>query len=106
LTDGQLARGQVRFDEAAHWLVVERPPITMAYNFAPQRRRVPLRSDMPHDLLLASQPDVRVDRDSVQLPPHSVALFGPEELSQFVREPAYPVARRAPELKDERFPES
>ncbi len=106
LTDGQLARGQVRFDEAAHWLVVERPPITMAYNFAPQRRRVPLRSDMPHDLLLASQPDVRVDRDSIQLPPHSVALFGPEELSQFVREPAYPVARRAPELKDERFSES
>jgi maltooligosyltrehalose trehalohydrolase len=91
LTDGQLARVQVQYDGAALWLVLTRAPITVACNFGPQCQRVPLHIDVLRDLLLASRPEVQVDYESVHLPPYSVALFGPRELAQLVREVDHPV---------------
>jgi maltooligosyltrehalose trehalohydrolase len=67
----------VRTDEAAGWLLVERPATTIVCNLADGERRVPLgRRGSPHAALLASQPDARVDGTVAVLPPESALITG------------------------------
>jgi maltooligosyltrehalose trehalohydrolase len=77
LTDGRLDGVDVRCDEAGRWLAMARGRVTLCLNLAAEPRRVPVPSDRPRHVLLASVPDVQVASDAVALPPDSVAVLGP-----------------------------
>jgi maltooligosyltrehalose trehalohydrolase len=67
----------VRMDEAAGWLVVERPATTIVCNLSDGERRVPIgRRGPPHAALLASLPDARLEGTVAVLPPESVLITG------------------------------
>jgi maltooligosyltrehalose trehalohydrolase len=72
LRDGDLGRVHVRFDEAARWIVVERPPITVAVNLAPEPRS--LRLEREGRVRLASEGGVRLTARDLTLPGDSVAV--------------------------------
>ena len=72
LRDGDLGRVHVRFDEGARWIVVERPPITVAANLAPEPRS--LRLEREGRVRLASEDGVRLSACELTLPPDSVAV--------------------------------
>ena len=74
LTDGDLARVRVDFDEAGRWLVMERGTITVACNLSSRRAVVRLRGG-GHRCLLASGGGVRVGRGGASLPAASLAVF-------------------------------
>ena len=90
LTDGQLNRTRVLFDEEANWLVMRRNHIAVLCNFAhrPQRlspeggQNVP---QAPHerehlDILLASDDRCRFEDSRAHLPPESVMIVGPHKI--------------------------
>jgi maltooligosyltrehalose trehalohydrolase len=76
LTDGRLGDVGVEFDEQARWLVVERGEITVACNLAPRRQVVPIGTDKPRTLRLASEPQIEIRETGVDLLPDSVAIMG------------------------------
>ncbi|HET6884516.1 MAG TPA: malto-oligosyltrehalose trehalohydrolase [Pirellulales bacterium] len=76
LTDGRLEKVGVEFDEEARWLVVERGGITIVCNLGVKRQLVPVGDDRPHTLRLASEPNVEIRENGVELPPDSVAILG------------------------------
>lgn len=73
LTDGRLDRVQVRYDEAARWLVLERGPISVVCNFGGERRQIPLAGGVQR-ILLASADGLEPGADSIGLPAESVAI--------------------------------
>jgi maltooligosyltrehalose trehalohydrolase len=73
LTDGRLEGVRTVFEEPA-WLVMERGAISIACNFSPHSRRIPLR-DGAHRALLASESGMNAINGSVILGPESVAIF-------------------------------
>jgi maltooligosyltrehalose trehalohydrolase len=72
--DSRLANVSVRFDENAGWLVVERPPLSVACNIAPVTRRIPLNIDAAK-IMLASNLTTRLLAAEIELPPDSVAVL-------------------------------
>ncbi len=78
-TDGRLEVVNTYFDEDDQWLVIERGSVIITCNFAAERRRVPVESSPPGNLVLASQGGVTVDGNLVSLPPNSVAIFAPDD---------------------------
>jgi len=78
LTDGRMDRIQTQFDEAKRWLVVERNPIIVACNLGDRPRMIRL-SGGNHRVLLASAPKASLKRDTVTLPPDSVAIMKLDE---------------------------
>ena len=74
LSAGALTRVQVRFDELAHWLVVERGPFSVVCNLAAQPQVIPLRGG-PHQTLMVSDPGIAIGLSAVTLPPDSVAIL-------------------------------
>jgi len=62
-----------RFEEAQAWLCYDRGPLTIAYNFAPEPRRIPF-SRTPGRIVLASADEARTVPDGVMLPADSVAI--------------------------------
>jgi maltooligosyltrehalose trehalohydrolase len=74
LTDGDMTQVSARFDEAAQWLVVERGPITVACNLAPERQRLALGVGR-HHVLLASAQLLNFAKDTLELPPDAVAIL-------------------------------
>jgi maltooligosyltrehalose trehalohydrolase len=76
LTTGRLDLVDVRYDEQEKWLIVEREGITIACNFAQHDRRIPLRSQRPSNVLLASKQPLEVKDEAIALPPDSVAVLG------------------------------
>jgi maltooligosyltrehalose trehalohydrolase len=75
LTDGRLDRVRVRVDEADRWLVMERGPVTVACNLAEREQRVPLGEGRAGELLLGSEPHIKVGAAAVDLPRESVAVL-------------------------------
>jgi maltooligosyltrehalose trehalohydrolase len=76
LTDGRLDRVNVRFDERARWLVMKRGEMAVACNLGGAAQRVD--SDLggePH-ILVASEKQVRLLDNRLELPPDSVAVIG------------------------------
>jgi maltooligosyltrehalose trehalohydrolase len=73
LLDGDFERCDVRCDEAAGWLVVDRAPLVIACNLADTRRQIPLGG--PASLVLGSDAAVQVDAAACLLPPDSVAIL-------------------------------
>jgi maltooligosyltrehalose trehalohydrolase len=76
LSDTRLDRVRVRFDETTRWLVVTRGSVIVACNLADAAQRVPAAIGRDAQILLASEQDVRLVEDQVELPRDSVALIG------------------------------
>jgi maltooligosyltrehalose trehalohydrolase len=76
LSDSRLDRVRVRFDETTRWLVVTRGSVIVACNLADAAQRVPAAIGRDAQILLASEQDVRLVEDQVELPRDSVALIG------------------------------
>jgi len=74
LSDDRLERVAVRFDEKQRWLAIERGQLCIACNLGDRARRVPFEAE-PLELLLASDPEVRVGSRDVALPPDSLAVL-------------------------------
>ena len=75
LSDGRLERVATTFDEQAKWLVMARGPITVACNLSERRQRMPLRTGKDARILLASEKEIQLLGDGVELPPDSVAII-------------------------------
>jgi maltooligosyltrehalose trehalohydrolase len=74
LSDGRLDRVSVTFDDQAKWLVMARGPIAVACNLSERRQRTPLSTGKDARILLASEKEIQLNDDSVELPPDSVAI--------------------------------
>jgi maltooligosyltrehalose trehalohydrolase len=70
LTDGCLDAVQVRADDTAGWLVMQRGAMTVACNIG----TVPVTLPVAGSLALASEPGVSLEAGSLVLPPDSVAV--------------------------------
>jgi hypothetical protein len=68
---------ETTFDEQQGWLRIDRGPMTIACNFAPKRRMVPVCAGRPRHVHLASCGEIEVNETSVGLPPESVVVLGP-----------------------------
>jgi maltooligosyltrehalose trehalohydrolase len=75
LTDGELERVRVRFDEARQWLAMERGAITVAVNFSALHQTVPLAAGEQR-VLLASEGGIAASGGAVALPADAVAILG------------------------------
>jgi maltooligosyltrehalose trehalohydrolase len=74
LSDGRLDRVTVSYDDQAKWLVMARGPIAVACNLSERRQQMPLNSGKDARILLASEKEVQLVGDGVELPPDSVAI--------------------------------
>jgi maltooligosyltrehalose trehalohydrolase len=74
LSNGRLDRITVTFDEKAKWLVMARGPIALACNLSERRQQMPLSSGKDARILLASEKEIQLAGDGVELPPDSVAV--------------------------------
>lgn len=74
LRDGRLDLVNARFSESAHWLVVQRGPVTVACNLSNQRQTVPL-SAVRQTLLLMSEGEIQAVDAGISLPADSVAVL-------------------------------
>ena len=75
LTNGRLDQVDVRFDEAAKWLIVQRGRIIVACNLAEAAQPLPATVNSESSLLLASDEKVELSRSDLHLPPDSVAII-------------------------------
>ena len=73
LTDPRFERTTTAGDEATGWLTVRRGPTLIAVNLGPVQWAGQLTK--PSQLLLASNPQVRVEDDRLVLPPDTVAIL-------------------------------
>ncbi|MHA7839194.1 MAG: malto-oligosyltrehalose trehalohydrolase [bacterium] len=74
LADGRLDRMDVRRDDSARTLRVERSSIVVAANFDDRPQRVEVGAG--RSLLLGSEPGIRLAGGEVELPPESCAVLG------------------------------
>jgi maltooligosyltrehalose trehalohydrolase len=75
LSDGRLDRVSVAFDEQAKWLVMARGPVAIACNLSERRQQTPLSTGKDARILLASEKEIQLVGDRVELPPDSVAII-------------------------------
>ncbi len=75
LSDGRLHRVTVTFDEQAKWLVMARGPIALACNLSERRQLTPVSIGKDARILLASEKEIQLAGDGVELPPDSVAII-------------------------------
>jgi maltooligosyltrehalose trehalohydrolase len=78
LMDGRLDQVRVRFDEEAHWFVLERGPVTVACNLAAQAQAVPLTRERSARILLTSEAEIAVDAAGVSMPAEAVVILSAE----------------------------
>jgi maltooligosyltrehalose trehalohydrolase len=78
LRDGRLEAVRVASDEDARWLRMEREDLTVACNLDDQVRCVPLARGRPRTVLLSSSAGLSIGPDTIDLPPDSVVVLGPE----------------------------
>jgi maltooligosyltrehalose trehalohydrolase len=78
LSNGNLEHVATAFSEPGRWLSVERGEVTIAANFAAERRTIPLDADRPRTVLLETDPGgVEVGREGISLPGEALAVLGP-----------------------------
>ncbi|MBV8810746.1 MAG: malto-oligosyltrehalose trehalohydrolase [Acidobacteriaceae bacterium] len=73
LTDGRLDAVEVRFDEDARWLAMERGDIEVICNFGAERQRIGIRRN-PEEVI-CSECDYALDAGTIELPADSVAIL-------------------------------
>jgi maltooligosyltrehalose trehalohydrolase len=78
LADGRMDQVRVRFDEEAHWLALERGPVTVACNLATQAQIVPLPKERSPRVLLSSEAEVAVTAAGVIMPAEAVVILSAE----------------------------
>lgn len=71
-TDGRLDQVNVAFDETARWISIRRGRFEVICNLAEDTQAIAARG---HDLVLASEEDVRFRPDLIEIPPDSVAIL-------------------------------
>jgi maltooligosyltrehalose trehalohydrolase len=76
LRDGSFDRVEVRFDENARWIMVRRGEIVLAANLGTSACELPLPDGDSWEILLASEPRVRIETNRVVLMPDSIAIVG------------------------------
>jgi maltooligosyltrehalose trehalohydrolase len=76
LTDGRMDQVRVRFDEHAHWFVLERGPVTVACNLAAHAQTVPLMKERSTRILLASEAEIGVKAEGVVIPAEALVILG------------------------------
>jgi maltooligosyltrehalose trehalohydrolase len=74
LSDGRLDRVTVTYDEQAKWLVMARSPIAVACNLSDCRQRTPLSIGKDSRILLASDKEIKLVGNGIELAPESVAI--------------------------------
>jgi maltooligosyltrehalose trehalohydrolase len=74
LSAGALEGVNVRFDEQARWLALERGRISVVCNFGAGSQVVPLRAG-PHQTLLVSDPAVEIGPSAAHLSSDSVVIL-------------------------------
>jgi maltooligosyltrehalose trehalohydrolase len=72
LADPRLGQVQVRYDEVARWVVVDRGELRVVCNLAAGAQSVPL--DLPADEIVISSADLSVSPSGVTVPGESVAV--------------------------------
>jgi maltooligosyltrehalose trehalohydrolase len=78
LTDGRLDLVATAYNEEDQWLVVERSLVTIAVNFADERRSIPLPEGRPHTVLLGThEAGIEVGREAASLPGNALVVLGP-----------------------------
>ncbi len=75
LADGSLDNVQVRFNEAAKWLVMERGPVAVACNLNPLTQVVPTHLSAVGKIILTSEKRAQIFDGELVLPPDSVAVI-------------------------------
>ncbi|MBX3465348.1 MAG: malto-oligosyltrehalose trehalohydrolase [Planctomycetes bacterium] len=75
LRDGRPGATRARFDEAAGWLVVERPATTLAVNLGAAIARVPLGRGERRVVLSSRESGVEVGDEGVVLPPDTATFL-------------------------------
>lgn len=80
LNDGEPGNTTTSYSEDQRWLCMKRGSIVVACNFAEADRSIDLAG--PSRLLFAGCQDARVDADTIQLPPGSVAILEMRSLPQ------------------------
>jgi maltooligosyltrehalose trehalohydrolase len=75
LSDGRMDRLRARFDETNKWLAIERGALSIVCNFAGETRNISLAEGKNHIVLLASESGIVPDKNSIKLPPDSVAIL-------------------------------
>ena len=76
LADGRLDGVRATVDEAAGWIFIERGAVTIACNLGDHRQPLRLSPDRPRRVLLASQADITLKDEVIELPPDAVAILG------------------------------
>jgi len=79
LTDGQLNLMDVKFDERAKWLVVNRSGVEVAFNLAADRQAVPISGTGRH--VLSAEEGWQLRPGLIELPAESVAILSEEPFS-------------------------
>jgi hypothetical protein len=69
---------RVRFDENAHWFVLERGPVTVACNLAAHAQTVPLTKEWSSRIFLSSEAEVVVKAAGVSMPAEALVILGAE----------------------------
>jgi maltooligosyltrehalose trehalohydrolase len=77
LTDGNLDRVEVDFDEDARWLVLRRGTLEIACNFGDAHQVVPVKASSKP--LICSEKDLGLNSDRIELPGASVAIFSDQQ---------------------------
>jgi maltooligosyltrehalose trehalohydrolase len=78
LADGRMDRVRVRFDENAHWFVLERGPVTVVCNLAAHAQTVPLTNERSRHILLASETEIAVNAAAVTMPAEALVILNAE----------------------------
>ena len=78
LNDGWLETVRTRYDEQNKWFVIERGPVSMAFNLSDRLQHLPLQPGIYH-LLIASDPAVEVVGGTLSMPPDSVVILKSDE---------------------------
>ena len=86
LTDGELAKVKVNFDETAKWLTMQRGTIEVAVNLAGDRQAVPVAFSGSR-AICSEQEGWSFRPGSIELPADSVAILIQESASQSGRGP-------------------
>jgi maltooligosyltrehalose trehalohydrolase len=77
--NGRLDLDAVTFDENARWISVKRGQSVVICNFASTSQRVPVANASRLDIALASKSAVRIDGDTIDLPPVAIAILTPKD---------------------------
>ncbi len=76
LTSGRMDLVKVSFDQEKQWLIIEREPVSVVFNFNSQSQTVKLPENLdPKRVLLASHKGLELEREIISMPAYSVAIL-------------------------------